>query len=165
LSKFPTGGLQRVAIVGIIALSRMIIRNSVILIDQIDMDIARGLHPWDLVIDATTHRLRPIVLTAGRRLARHDPDRAGSVLGAEAYAIIGGLLVATLLTLLFLAALYVAWFRVKEPREEREVGAGAATPAVAKQIQRSWRCLPGGRLIVSRRIAVVGRIVARGRVG
>src|SRR3974377_714056 len=60
----PTGTpMGFVAIRGIIALSGMIIRNSVILIDQIDMDMARGLHPWDAVIDATTHRFRPLVLT------------------------------------------------------------------------------------------------------
>jgi len=73
LALLPTGTpMGFVAILGIIAFSGMIIRNSVILVDQIDMDIARGLHPWDAVIDATIHRLRPIVLTAARRARRRS---------------------------------------------------------------------------------------------
>ena len=110
-----------VAILGVIALSGMIIRNSVILIDQIDMDIARGLHPWDAVVDATTHRLRPIVLTAAAASLGMIPIAPEIFWGAMAYAIIGGLFVATLLTLLFLPALYVAWFRVQEPAKERQL--------------------------------------------
>ena len=129
----PTGTpMGFVAILGIIALSGMIIRNSVILIDQIDMDIARGLHPWDAVIDATTHRFRPIVLTAAAASLGMIPIASEVFWGPMAYAIIGGLFVATLLTLLFLPALYVAWFRVKEPRKEPEPGLGARIPAVAK---------------------------------
>ncbi len=120
-----------VAILGIIALSGIIIRNSVILIDQIDMDLARGLHPWDAVIDATTHRFRPIVLTAAAASLGMIPIAPEVFWGPMAYAIIGGLLVATLLTLLFLPALDVAWFRIEEPRKEHEVGlpepAGAVT--------------------------------------
>jgi multidrug efflux pump subunit AcrB len=108
-----------VAILGIIALSGMIIRNSVILIDQIDMDIARGLHPWDAVLDATTHRLRPIVLTAAAAILGMIPIAPEVFWGPMAYAIIGGLAIATLLTLLFLPALYVAWFRIREPDRER----------------------------------------------
>src|SRR5258708_37995466 len=104
-----------VAILGIIGLSGMIIRNSVILIDQIDMDIAKGLPPWDAVIDATTHRMRPIVLTAAAASLGMIPIASEVFWGPMAYAIIGGLLVATLLTLLFLPALYVAWFRIHEP--------------------------------------------------
>jgi hypothetical protein len=62
----------------------MIIRNSVILIDQIDTDMARGLHPWDAVIDATTNRFSADRADRSRRRARHDPDRLGSLLGAMA---------------------------------------------------------------------------------
>ena len=116
-----------VAILGVIALSGMIIRNSVILVDQIDVDIARGLHPWDAVIDATTNRLRPIVLTAAAAILGMIPIAPEVFWGPMAYAIIGGLAVATLLTLLFLPALYVAWFRVKEPPRER----GAPVPEKA----------------------------------
>jgi len=131
LALLPTGTpMGLVAILGIIALSGMIIRNSVILIDQIDMDIAKGLHPWDAVIDATTHRLRPIVLTAAASLGM-IPIASEVFWWAMAYAIIGGLFVATLLTLLFLPALYVAWFRIKEPAKERQVGIKEPAPAVA----------------------------------
>jgi multidrug efflux pump len=121
-----------VAILGVIALSGMIIRNSVILVDQIDMDLAEGLHPWDAVIDATTHRLRPIVLTAAAASLGMIPIAPEVFWGPMAYAIIGGLFVATLLTLLFLPALYVAWFRIKEPGEKPEIGLGAGVAAVAE---------------------------------
>jgi multidrug efflux pump subunit AcrB len=120
-----------VAILGVIALSGMIIRNSVILIDQIDMDIARGLHPWDAVVDATTHRFRPIVLTAAAASLGMIPIAPEIFWGAMAYAIIGGLFVATLLTLLFLPALYVAWFRIKEPLKEPQMGVRGPAPAAA----------------------------------
>jgi len=133
LALLPTGTpMGFVAILGIIALSGMIIRNSVILIDQIDMDLARGLHPWDAVIDATTHRLRPIVLTAAGASLGMIPIASEVFWGPMAYAIIVGLFVATLLTLLFLPALYVAWFRIKEPRKEHEPGLRMEVPAVAK---------------------------------
>jgi len=133
MALLPTGTpMGFVAILGIIALSGMIIRNSVILIDQIDMDLARGLHPWDAVIDATTHRFRPIVLTAAAASLGMIPIASEVFWGPMAYAIIGGLFVATLLTLLFLPALYVAWFRIKEPRKEPEPGLAAGVPAAAK---------------------------------
>src|SRR6201987_494924 len=133
LALLPTGTpMGFVAILGIIALSGMIIRNSVILTDQIDMDLARGLHPWDAVIDATTHRLRPIVLTAAAASLGMIPIPSEVFWGPMAYAIIGGLFVAPLLTLLFLPARYVAWFRIKEPRKEPEPRLGASVPAAAK---------------------------------
>jgi multidrug efflux pump subunit AcrB len=129
----PTGTpMGFVAILGIIALSGMIIRNSVILIDQIDMDIAKGLHPWDAVVDATTHRLRPIVLTAAAASLGMIPIAPEVFWGPMAYAIIGGLIVATLLTLLFLPALYVAWFRIGEPARERQ--SEVTEPAVARAL-------------------------------
>jgi multidrug efflux pump subunit AcrB len=133
MALLPTGTpMGFVAILGIIALSGMIIRNSVILIDQIDMDLARGLHPWDAVIDATTNRFRPIVLTAAAASLGMIPIASEVFWGPMAYAIIGGLFVATLLTLLFLPALYVAWFRIKEPRKEPEPRLAAGVPAAAK---------------------------------
>jgi len=98
----------------------MIIRNSVILIDQIDMDMARGLHPWDAIIDATTNRFSAD--RADRSLAAAlgmIPIASEVFWRPMAYAIIGGLFVATLLTFLFLPALYVAGFRIKEPVKER----------------------------------------------
>jgi multidrug efflux pump subunit AcrB len=133
MALLPTGTpMGFVAILGIIALSGMIIRNSVILIDQIDMDLARGLHPWNAVIDATTHRFRPILLTAAAASLGMIPIASEVFWGPMAYAVIGGLFVATLLTLLFLPALYVAWFRIKEPRKEPEPRLGAEAAAVAQ---------------------------------
>jgi multidrug efflux pump subunit AcrB len=83
------------------------------------------------VVDATTNRLRPIVLTAAAASLGMIPIASEVFWGPMAYAIIGGLFVATLLTLLFLPALYVAWFHVKEPAKERQIGTPEPTPAVA----------------------------------
>jgi multidrug efflux pump len=103
-----------VAMLGTIALFGMIMRNSVILVDQIDQDIAsEGKHPWDAIIEATVRRFRPIVLTAAGRVLAMIPLSRSTFFGPMAVAIMGGLLVATALTLLFLPALYAAWFRVK----------------------------------------------------
>ena len=104
-----------VAMLGAIALAGMIMRNSVILVDQIDQDIAAGHTPWDAVIDATVRRFRPIVLTALAAILAMIPLSRSNFWGPMAFTIMGGLLVATLLTILFLPALYAAWFRVKPP--------------------------------------------------
>jgi multidrug efflux pump subunit AcrB len=104
-----------VAILGVLALTGMIARNSVILIDQIEREKARGLDPWNAVIEATSHRFRPILLTAAAAILGMAPIAPTVFWGPMAFAIMGGLAVATALTLLFLPALYVAWFRVKEP--------------------------------------------------
>ncbi|HZZ22313.1 MAG TPA: efflux RND transporter permease subunit, partial [Roseiarcus sp.] len=104
-----------VAILGVLALTGMIARNSVILINQIETDKAKGLHPWDAVIDATSHRVRPILLTASAAILGMIPIAPTVFWGPMAYAIMGGLAVATLLTLVFLPALYVTWFRIKSP--------------------------------------------------
>jgi multidrug efflux pump len=93
----------------------MIARNSVILIDQIQHEEARGLHPWDAVVEATCHRFRPILLTASAATLGMVPIAPTVFWGPMAYAIMGGLTVATVLTLIFLPALYVAWFRIKRP--------------------------------------------------
>jgi multidrug efflux pump subunit AcrB len=116
-----------VATLGIIALIGMIIRNSVILIDQIESNIAAGQDKWNAVIDAANHRLRPILLTAAAAILGMLPIAREVFWGPMAYAVIGGLAVATALTLVFLPALYVAWFRVEEP--ERTVDAPARVPA------------------------------------
>src|SRR4029077_20650573 len=91
----------------------MVIRNSVILIDQIDHEVRAGQHPWNAVIVATEHRLRPILLTAAAAILGMIPIAPTVCWGPMAYAVMGGLVVATLLTLVFLPALYVAWFRVQ----------------------------------------------------
>ncbi len=117
-----------VAILGVISLAGMVIRNSVILIDQIDKHIAAGEHPWDAVISATQHRLRPILLTAAAAMLGMIPIAPTVFWGPMAYAVIGGLLVATLLTLVFLPALYVAWFRI-EPKPAADAETPDARPA------------------------------------
>ena len=104
-----------VAMLGTIALSGMIMRNSVILVDQIDQDIASGHSPTDAVIEATVRRFRPIVLTALAAMLAMIPLSRSVFFGPMATAIMGGLLVATALTLLFLPALYAAWFKVPSP--------------------------------------------------
>jgi multidrug efflux pump len=102
-----------VAMLGTIALSGMIMRNSVILVDQIEKDIASGLKPWQAIIEATVRRFRPIVLTALAAVLAMIPLSRSVFFGPMAVAIMGGLIVATALTLLFLPALYAAWFRVR----------------------------------------------------
>src|SRR6185503_224963 len=127
-----------VAILGVISLIGMVIRNSVILIAQIDQHIADGEHPWAAVISATEHRLRPILLTAAAAILGMIPIAPTVFWGPMAYAVMGGLVVATLLTLVFLPALYVAWFRVQTvdttPRSELASQLGAHLPLAAKPV-------------------------------
>ncbi len=105
-----------VATLGVIALFGMIIRNSVILVDQIEQDRAAGAELWDAIVEATVRRLRPIALTAAAAVLAMIPLSQSIFWGPMAMAIMGGLLVATLLTLLFLPALYAAWFRAGPPK-------------------------------------------------
>ena len=107
-----------VALLGVLALTGMIARNSVILIDQIETERAHGREPWDAVVEATAHRFRPILLTASAAILGMVPIAPTVFWGPMAYAIMGGLAVATLLTLVFLPALYVIWFRIKEPHQK-----------------------------------------------
>ncbi len=109
-----------VAMLGTIALSGMIMRNSVILVDQIEQDIAAGHPRWQAVVDATVRRLRPIVLTALAAILAMLPLSRSVFFGPMAVAIMGGLTVATVLTVLFLPALYAAWFRVKRDEPLRQ---------------------------------------------
>jgi multidrug efflux pump subunit AcrB len=104
-----------VAILGVLALIGIIIRNTVILVTQIDAFHAEGLTPWNAVVEATLHRTRPILLTAAAASLGMIPIAREVFWGPMAFAMIGGIVVATLLTLLFLPALYVAWYRIQEP--------------------------------------------------
>jgi len=108
-----------VALLGVIALMGMIMRNSVILIDQIEHDRERGVATWDAIVEAAVRRCRPIVLTAAAAVLAMIPLSRSVFWGPMAVAIMGGLIVATALTLLALPAMYAAWFRVKPAREER----------------------------------------------
>jgi len=109
-----------VAILGVLALVGMIARNSVILIDEVGRQIEAGLHVWDAVVTAAIHRTRPILLTASAASLGMIPIAPTVFWGPMAFAIIGGLAVATVLTLIFLPALYVAWFRVAEPTSKAD---------------------------------------------
>lgn len=115
-----------VAILGIIALSGMIMRNSVILIDQIQTEIAEGHDAWTAVILAAIHRTRPVLLTAAATVLAMIPLSRSVFWGPMAIAIMGGLTVATVLTIFFVPALYAAWFRVQRGAEP------APTPALAQ---------------------------------
>jgi multidrug efflux pump subunit AcrB len=113
-----------VALLGVIALMGMIMRNSVILIDQIEQDRARGVPTWTAIVEAAVRRLRPIILTAAAAVLAMIPLSRSVFWGPMAVAIMGGLVVATVLTLLALPAMYAAWFRVKPPGEEAAAAAG-----------------------------------------
>ena len=116
----PTGTpMGFVAILGVLALIGIIIRNSVILVTQIDAYERDGYKPWDAVVEATQHRRRPILLTAAAASLGMIPIAREVFWGPMAYAMIGGIIVATLLTLLFLPALYVAWYRIREDEGAR----------------------------------------------
>jgi len=107
-----------VAQLGITALLGMIIRNSVILVDQIEQDIKSGLPPWEAIVESAVRRFRPIILTAAAAVLAMIPLSRSTFWGPMAVAIMGGLVVATVLTLLFLPALYATWFRVKPPPDD-----------------------------------------------
>jgi multidrug efflux pump subunit AcrB len=112
-----------VALLGVIALMGMIMRNSVILIDQIEQDRRAGVPAWDAVVEAAVRRFRPIVLTAAAAVLAMIPLSRSVFWGPMAVAIMGGLVVATALTLLALPAMYAAWFRVERPAAPRDASA------------------------------------------
>lgn len=114
-----------VALLGLIALAGMIMRNTVILVDQVDLEVAQGRSMRDAIIEATVRRSRPVVLTALAAILAMIPLTGSLFWGPMALTIMGGLLAATVLTLLFLPALTAAWFRVKPARAAR---ASAPTP-------------------------------------
>ena len=101
------------ALLGTIALFGMIMRNSVILVDQIEQDLAAGKARAEAIVESTVRRFRPIVLTAAAAVLAMIPLSRNDFFGPMAVAIMGGLIVATALTLLFLPALYAAWYKVR----------------------------------------------------
>ncbi|MBV1775585.1 efflux RND transporter permease subunit [Burkholderiaceae bacterium DAT-1] len=105
-----------VAQLGVIALAGMIMRNSVILVDQIDQDVRTGMTLWDAIIESAVRRFRPIMLTAAAAILAMIPLTQSTFWGPMAWAIMGGLLVATVLTLLFLPALYAACYKAQKPQ-------------------------------------------------
>jgi multidrug efflux pump subunit AcrB len=120
-----------VALLGVIALLGMIIRNSVILLDQIEKDRERGVPTWTAVVEAAVRRLRPIILTAAAAVLAMIPLSRSVFWGPMAVAIMGGLVVGTVLTLLALPAMYAAAYRVKPADQEKSVHPGAENTLAA----------------------------------
>jgi multidrug efflux pump subunit AcrB len=126
MALLPSGApLGFVAILGVLALIGILVRNSVILIVQIEELKLAGRPAWEAVVEATENRMRPIILTAAAASLGLVPIAREIFWGPMAYAMIGGIIVGTALTLVFLPALYVAWFRIKEP--------AAAEPSVISE--------------------------------
>lgn len=120
-----------IAVLGMIALIGMIIRNSVVLIDQIDKKIEERGKSWQSVIDATADRVRPIFLTAGSTILGMLPIVRDPFWKPLAFTVIGGLIVAAVLTLIFLPALYVLWFRVPAEVKAQPVPVDEQQPTTA----------------------------------
>jgi multidrug efflux pump subunit AcrB len=122
-----------VALLGVIALAGMIMRNTVILVDQIDHDLAAGAAPWDAIVESTVRRARPVVLTAMAAILAMIPLSRSVFWGPMAMSIMGGLVVATVLTLFFLPALYAAWFRVRRPTAATQDAAPEPEPLILRE--------------------------------
>ena len=126
IALLPSGApLGFVAILGVLALIGILIRNSVILIVQIEDLKKAGRPAWEAVVEATEHRMRPILLTAAAASLGLLPIAREIFWGPMAYAMMGGIIVGTVLTLLFLPALYVAWFRIKEEHDHAPSGSAS----------------------------------------
>ena len=148
----PSGApMGFVAILGVLALVGILIRNSVILVVQIEDLRREGWDPWEAVVEATMHRTRPILLTAAAASLALIPISLEVFWGPMAYAMMGGIIVGTLLTLLFLPALYVAWFRIKAPsaskaepcrRRHEPVERGARHQSMAQHLPVRIRLMP-----------------------
>jgi multidrug efflux pump subunit AcrB len=121
-----------VAILGITALSGMIMRNSVILIDQVQAEIAAGRDTWNAVVEAAVRRTRPVALTAAATVLAMLPLTHSVFWGPMAIAIMGGLTVATFLTIFFVPALYAAWFKVKRTEVPEPAPVSGLVPAAAQ---------------------------------
>jgi multidrug efflux pump subunit AcrB len=106
-------------------------RNTVILVEQIDEDIRSGLPQWVAIIESTLRRARPVVLTALAAILAMIPLSESVFWAPMAITLMGGLLVATILTLLFLPALYAFWFRVRKPESETGPARDVAKTSVA----------------------------------
>jgi multidrug efflux pump subunit AcrB len=131
-----------VALLGLIALAGMIMRNAVILVDQIEADVDQGLTRHEAIVEATVRRARPVVLTAMAAILAMIPLSRSAFWGPMAITIMGGLFIATFLTLMFLPSLYAMWYRKRlgerggEPdqapvRLEREAPSAAGALATA----------------------------------
>jgi multidrug efflux pump subunit AcrB len=118
------------AILGLIGLAGIIMRNTLILVDQIRHDQAAGLSDYNAIVESTVRRARPVVLTAVAAMLAFIPLTFSSFWGSLAYVLIGGVGVGTLLTLLFLPALYAIWFKVQQPQAVTEEGVPTCSAAL-----------------------------------
>jgi multidrug efflux pump len=126
-----------VAMLGAIALGGMIMRNTVILVDQIEQDIRAGSDHWTAIREATVRRFRPITLTAAAAVLAMIPLTRSVLWGPMAFAIMGGLIVATLLTVVFVPALYAAWFRVRRAESATRRSEGPAAESLSVPLSRT----------------------------
>jgi multidrug efflux pump subunit AcrB len=119
------------ALVGLVALSGILMRNTLILIGQIRQNEKDGLSPFDAVVEATVQRSRPVILTALAAMLAFIPLTHSVFWGTLAYTLIGGTFGGTVITLLFLPALYAIWFRIQPATKGGQVGAMIPTEPVA----------------------------------
>ena len=134
-----------VALLGIIALAGMIMRNSVILVDQIEQDEKAGRDTWSAIVESTVRRFRPILLTAAAAILAMIPLSRNDFFGPQAIAIMGGLTVATALTIFFFPALYAAWFKVERtPQAKRPETAHPFYPTHNGTPEEQPVAVPGG---------------------
>ncbi len=134
-----------VALLGILALAGMIMRNSVILVDQIEQDEKAGRDTWSAIVESTVRRFRPILLTAAAAILAMIPLSRNDFFGPQAIAIMGGLTVATALTIFFVPALYAAWFKVERtPQAKRPETALPFYPTHDSTPEEQSRAVPGG---------------------
>jgi len=125
-----------VALLGLIALAGLIMRNTVILVDQIDQDEKSGRDTWTAIVESTVRRFRPILLTAAAAILAMIPLARSDFFGPQAITILGGLIVATALTIVFVPALYAAWFRVR--RADGFGSERATSPARSRLPDAGW---------------------------
>jgi multidrug efflux pump subunit AcrB len=130
------------ALVGLIALSGILMRNTLILLGQIQHNLKEGLAPFEAVVEATVQRARPVILTALAAILAFVPLTQSVFWGTLAYTLIGGTFAGTLLTLVFLPAMYAIWFRIVPRRRDEEALAKEASP-----ISRDPSRLPGVPLL------------------
>jgi multidrug efflux pump subunit AcrB len=126
------------ALVGLIALSGILMRNTLILIGQIRHNEKEGLTPFDAVVEATVQRSRPVILTALAAMLAFIPLTHSVFWGTLAYTLIGGTFGGTVLTLVFLPALYAIWFKIKSEAKDRQLVSVTRTAPAAVEMERSW---------------------------
>jgi multidrug efflux pump len=133
-----------VALLGLIALAGLIMRNTVILVDQIGRDEKDGRDTWTAIVESTVRRFRPIMLTASAAVLAMIPLSRSDFFGPQAITILGGLTIATVLTVFYVPALYAAWFRVRRPGSEQQSTGEPLAPA-RRAPWRRWLITPWRR--------------------